>query len=533
MSDPHALDPRTPSPLRRSPHALARDNLAVQAHTCLTAAGTADDVGDFVLGAEKSHQALAIGQTIADTALQARALSSLALQELRLGNGEAAVIDCHRALALLKRQGDAALRGRALCTLVLSYLCIGLQKDALLYASQALGVAREVNDPALLSWAFNRSGSACKALGEPARAQQLFEEALRFARASGGRDELFAALNNLSGNYLALARTLPDADRAQALAAALDYATEALRQAPGPGHLLQQATCHSILARTHIARADHASASVHAELALDIATRHGYRLITMSALLHHGAIERHRGDLEASIEFYNQVLVQARGSDDHDWVKEAHQGLAESHHLRNDASLALEHVEASRLLERRMLELRADSQVRVLLNRGEIDNSAVPADDTLHGTAPTRADRPGELRQRPVVGTCIAVVAPDEIVQLRERHGSAAIAEIQRELSRLISENARNTDFFAELDAVSFVVGHAETLPQAAAAVCERLRATIAAHDWRPIAAGLGVTVTIALCELGGASGVDPIDRAVAALHAAQQWGRNQVTRLD
>lgn len=531
MSDLHAPDPRTPSPLRRGPPAIARDNLAVQARTCLTAASTADDVGDFVLGAEKSHQALAIGQTIADTALQARALSSLALQELRLGNGEAAVIDCHRALALLKRQGDAALRGRALCTLVLSYLCIGLQKDALLYASQALGVAREVNDPALLSWAFNRSGSACKALGEPARAQQLFEEALRFARASGGSDELFAALNNLSGNYLALARTLPESDRGEALAAALEHATEALRQATGPGHLLQQATCHSILARTHIARADHASALVHAELALDIATRRGYRLITMSALLHRGAIERHRGNLKASIEFYNQVLVQARGSDDHDWVKEAHQGLAESHRLSNDASLALEHVEAWRLLERRMLELRADSQVRVLLNRGEIDSAAVISGAALQGTPAPLGDRPGELLQRPVVGTCIAVVAADDIALLRDRHGLAATAEIQRELARLISENARNTDFFAQLDAMSFVVGHAETLPRAAGAVCERLRATIAAYDWSHVAAGLEVTVSIVLCEVSSVH-VDPIDRAVAALHAAQQQGRNQVTRL-
>lgn len=528
MADRHALEARTMSPLWRGSVAPARDELAAQARRCILAAETANQVGSFTLGIEQSRQALAIGEALGDTALQAAALSSRALQELRLGNGEAAVIDSHRALALLKRSRDTAMRGRTLCTLVLAYLCIGLHKEALLYASQALEVARDADDPALLSWALNRTGSAYKALGEPLRAQALFEEALRIARGCAGHEEIFAALNNLSGNHLALARTLPDSQRGPALAQALSHATEGLHLASRNGLGLQQATCHSILARTHIASADHERAQVHAVIALEIATRQGYRLIAMSALLHRGAIERHRGHLDRSIEFYNQVLAQARGSDDHDWVKEAHQGLAESHRRRNDAGQALEHLEASRLLERRLLDQRADSQVRVLLNRGEGDGP-VPA-----GPGAASSDgRPAPPPQRPLARTCIAVVAPDDIDALRERHGGAAIEEIQRTLSRLICENARNTDFIAQLGGLAFVIGHAETLPEVAGAVCERLRATIESHDWCAIAAGLGVTVTIALCEAGDPDAADPVERALHALHAAQQRGRNQVTRPD
>jgi diguanylate cyclase len=527
MGNLHALDARPPAARRRATAAPARADLAAQARACLAAAEAANELGHFRQGMERSRQALAIGETIADTALQAAALSSLALQELRLGDGEAAVIASHRTLALLKRTRDAAMRGRTLCTLVLSYLCIGLHKDALLYASQALEVAREVGDPALMSWAFNRAGSAYKALGEPLRAQRLFEEALRMARASAGREELFAALNNLSGNTLALARTLPDPERAPVMAEALRHATEALQLSLATGLSLQQATCHSILARLHIAGADHERALAHATLALDLSTRDGYRLIEMSALLHRGAIERHRGDLDRSIEFYNQVLLQARGSDDHDWVKEAHQGLAESHRQRNDAGPALEHLEASRLLERRLLEQRADAQVRVLLNRRDIDGAASP------GSAAPRPDEPPAALLRPAAGTCIAVVAPDDIDQLHQRHGVAAIAEIQRTLWRLISGTARNTDFVSQLDDVAFLVGHAETALEVAAAVCERLRATIEAHPWGRIAEGLDVTVTIALCAVGEAGTDDPIHRAVRALQAAQERGRNRVARPD
>ena len=535
MGNLDALDARTTPQRWRGSNATARADLAAQARACLAAAEAANELGRFRQGIEQSRQALAIGETVADTALQAAALSLLALQELRLGDGEAAVIDAHRALALLKRTRDAAMRGRTLCTLVLSYLCIGLQKDALLYASQAMEVAREVGEPALLSWALNRSGSACKALGEPLRAQRLFAEALRLARESGGREELFAALNNLSGNALALARTLPEDERAPVMAEGLRHAEEALRLSMATGLGLQQATCHSILARMHIAGADHERAQAHATVALDLSTRHGYRLISMSALLHRGAIERCRGDLDRSIEFYSQVLLQARGSDDHDWVKEAHQGLAESHRQRNDAGQALEHLEASRLLERRLLELRADSQVRVLLNRREIDGTAFPGGDAAGADMASPDVAPASL-MRPAVGTCIAVVAPDDVDALHARHGVAALAEIQQTLSRLICETARNTDIVSQLDDIAFLVGHADTALEVAAAVCERLRATVEAHPWSGIADGLAVTVTIALCAIGDSDAGrtdDPIHRAVHALQAAQACGRNRVTRQD
>ena len=65
------------APLRTTSAAPAREALAAQARRCLAAAEAATGVGSFTLGAEKSRQALAIGQTLADTALQAAALSSL------------------------------------------------------------------------------------------------------------------------------------------------------------------------------------------------------------------------------------------------------------------------------------------------------------------------------------------------------------------------------------------------------------------------------------------------------------------------
>jgi GGDEF domain-containing protein len=72
-------------------------------------------------------------------------------------------------------------------------------------------------------------------------------------------------------------------------------------------------------------------------------------------------------------------------------------------------------------------------------------------------------------------------------------------------------------------------VGHAETALEVAAPVCERLRATIETHPWGELADGLQVTVTIALCAIGDAGTDDPIHRAVHALQAAQDRGRNRV----
>ena len=149
-----------------------------------------------------------------------------------------------------------------------------------------------------------------------------------------------------------------------------------------------------------------------------------------------------------------------------------------------------------------------------------------------------------------VVQPPVAAAAPRRYVEhvmgmpislaLRGRHtddhaARFAWAETMRvlhEVDRVFS-TYRPDSFVSRLDRVAFLVGHAETAPDMAAAACERLRANIEAYPWSRVAEGLGVTVTIAMCANDDGRGDAPIQRALHALQAAQQRGRNQVTRPD
>ena len=68
--------------------------------------------------------------------------------------------------------------------------------------------------------------------------------------------------------------------------------------------------------------------------------------------------------------------------------------------------------------------------------------------------------------------------------------------------------------------------------PAAAAAVAERLRQAVAAHDWSALAPGLQVRISGGLAQRMAGEDFEALSaRADAALYQAKQQGRNQVVR--
>jgi hypothetical protein len=338
------------------------------AQDLLDAARVAARRGDYAGAAAQCRQAIALAQSFACPATEAAALQILAEAEARLGDGESAITHANRAMMLLGTTPDAPARARNLCTLVLAYLCVGLPADALACATEAISTARADGDPSLMSWAFNRAGSTCRALGEHQRGIGLLEEALQLACRFELVEEECSACNNLSGALLVLSATQAGPARDETLARALREGERGLALSERAGNAYGVAMCHGVLAGANLAAGHVQSALAHALRSRELAERHGYRLAALTARVVCANLERARGNLAESIALYDGVLRDTRGTDDHDWALAAHQGLHECCKLNGEAAAALEHLEALRRFEHLLQEQRARRQVRVLLD---------------------------------------------------------------------------------------------------------------------------------------------------------------------
>jgi diguanylate cyclase (GGDEF)-like protein len=553
------------------PDLRERSGAARQARALLAAADDHQREGDHHKGAGAAREALALAERAGRRPLQATALASLALHEMRLGETEAAVAHGQRALPLLRRRRDAGARAQLLCTMVMACVDMGLVTDALQYATQAIDAARGAADASLMSWALNRAGVVHEALGDAARGAPLLEESLRIAREIDGREEMFSALNNLCSNQIGVARALAGEDKQRTLEKSLEFGALALALACESGNRHREAIVESNLATANVELGRYDEALRHIAREQEISEGRGYRAISVGALSNRAALERHRGNLEASIAFHRQALAQAHEVEDRALLFEMHRGLYECHKERREFEPALEHHEAMRRLEREQLTQVADRQARLLLNRVELEHAqsaveraridaevqrlrattledenaklVVQADelgksaqeDQLTGLANRRrVDRelPAQLawareRGEPL---SIALADLDHFKLVNDRHGHAVGDDVLRGVARMLMENTRGADLVARMGGEEFLVVMVGTPLEAAAEICERLRLAVAEQDWSHLAERLHVTVSIGLCEAAVSTDVrDLLARADALLYAAKRGGRNRV----
>ena len=98
----------------------------------------------------------------------------------------------------------------------------------------------------------------------------------------------------------------------------------------------------------------------------------------------------------------------------------------------------------------------------------------------------------------------------------------------------MIRANLRDTDFAARLGGDEFALLVADSEGGAAVAVVERLLEAVRGWNWPELTDGLGVTVSVGLCEstsFGDSS--ELIRRADEALYAAKRTGRDRFNVWD
>lgn len=552
-----------------------KDAALLEARALVEAARVARIAGQHRLGVEHASRALVLTGEGGHRGVRAAALSILALNEFRLGDSEAAALHGQQALPLLRRAKDAAERTRVLCTLVMAHNEMGLHTDSLNFATQAIESARQAHDPSLMSWALNRASLTYGELGDPQRAEPLMIQALDIAREIRGEEEMFSALNNLSSNLLQAAKALAGEAQVATIDRAIAYGNEALQLAEASGNAHREAVSLSNLASAFVQLGQYDRALPYIDRQEALSTQNGYRSMVLLASLSRAELARYRGQLDEATRLYRHVLDHAHGTDDHDMVRELHQGLYEVCKQQGDFEGALRHLEAVLPLEREAMRQRADRQARLLINRIEIENMQAAADRArseadvqrlraaaLESENQRLADRAIELGRHAMEDQLtglanrrrvehelplhleaarkrtsplsLAAIDLDHFKQVNDRFGHAVGDDVLRAIAQMLLNNTRSTDLVARMGGEEFIVVLVGTGLPVAAEICERLRKAVAAHDWDSVARGLKVTISLGLCDAEKAQTMRGLlEQADALLYAAKRGGRNRVELAD
>lgn len=127
----------------------------------------------------------------------------------------------------------------------------------------------------------------------------------------------------------------------------------------------------------------------------------------------------------------------------------------------------------------------------------------------------------------------LLAISPDHFRQIRQAHGETAGDEALAALAALCKRTLRGQDIIARAGEEDFAVAMPDTDATAAAVAAERVRSVIEAQKLQlGIHSVVSITVSIGITQyLGGQDNIEEmISRADAALYAAKNGGRNQVS---
>jgi diguanylate cyclase (GGDEF)-like protein len=105
---------------------------------------------------------------------------------------------------------------------------------------------------------------------------------------------------------------------------------------------------------------------------------------------------------------------------------------------------------------------------------------------------------------------------------------------VLKELARILDDNIRTIDILGRYGGEEFVILLPETTPDSAYEIAERLRKTVAEHNFTPEHLDLNITISIGVAFSTGESNglIDLIKRADNAMYESKDAGRNRTSVL-
>ena len=124
----------------------------------------------------------------------------------------------------------------------------------------------------------------------------------------------------------------------------------------------------------------------------------------------------------------------------------------------------------------------------------------------------------------------VAMLDLDHFKQVNDGLGHATGDAALKAFVRVVHATMRETDVFCRYGGEEFLMLLIDADLEAAAIAVERVRLSVAQHDWSAVAPGLSLTVSAGIAAWRKAETLEPLlHRADAALYKAKRNGRNRV----
>ena len=525
----------------------------------LARASATTDRTDVRAGLDLALRALSLARTRQDAARTARALAIVGGARRALADFPGAASAVLEAIDLLQAADIASGRAMVRVQAALVFFDLGDYERTLAFLAEARHDLIRDDDPHADSQCAHAEGMVQSRLGEFDLARTSFERALRLRRRLRHDGAVAVTLNSLGVLHLRRAQpAVPDGTDTKAeFARAHAYFIEArhLAEKVGDSRL-------ALLAAINVAGAlggegRLADALEQSLVLLPLARAQGDRFNESLLLANAGEAARLMGDHVQSRVLCEEALAVAREIGSKVREQQARLQLSLACEAAGDLAAALAHYKAQHTLERDMhageaRRLAEAHALRVEIERVRQETAKLRRDrrdltrqnrklareaheDALTGLANRRAlDIMLEVRmtdaraqQRPLA---IVLFDIDRFKTINDRFSHAVGDAVLREVAAMLRAHCRAYDIAARIGGEEFVLLLREADLGSAQHVAERVRAEIATHDWRGVAADLAVTVSGGVAvDPGQGDAASLLRSADNAMYAAKRAGRDRV----
>ena len=476
-------------------------------------------------------------------------------------------------LPRLRESGDESTRADLLYRMSLGFLELGLHHDALVHAIEAVDAAQGHGAELQLCRAASALGCAQRELGWHDEATRTLLDTLRLARTLEAPDQVRDVLLGLSPLSMLASEVFArqgDAAAAQAaVAQARSHAEQALEivrqpgQPPTPGAVLCRlggclTACGDIEAARAVLGDAHSQAIRHGDALLKLRADAGLAEALWVEQAHTAALPL-ASQLLASAVALRDDEVRWRAQHLlyrlHKAIGEVAQALADleaCQTLQEARTLALRTLQA-RLTTRRMVReqarLRAArraapasardpwqaTSILATLDGPRLGSELAAIQDPITGLGNRRhvereLPRLLALSERRKSTLCIALMEIDHLRTVNERFGRPVRDAVLKVIAQLMQTHTRSADLIGRTGPDEFVLVMCDATRDGAREACERLRVAVQDHAWDTLAASLGITASVGLCEQGGKlNAAQLLARADRALYFARSKGGNRI----